>query len=58
MINIPIWLLVVLIATNFFVVLLVLVNIYVLFGILDLTYHNRHKPKKSEQDCPDEIDKQ
>lgn len=56
MINIPIWLLVLLIATNIFVLLLVLMLVYVFFGVIDLIYTPRRKPTKDERNCPNEIE--
>ena len=34
-----------------------LVILYFVSGILDLTYHERHKPDKNSQSCPYFIDK-
>ena len=30
--------------------------VYIIAGVLDLTYHERHKPKASEKNCPYEIE--
>lgn len=56
MINLPIWLLVVLIATNIIVWLAVSFFAYLIAYIRDITYYNRHKPNKREQNCPYEVD--
>lgn len=59
MVTIPIWLLVLLIATNFFMVLFLFMIIYFVCAILDLTYWERHykKIKPEEKNCPYSIEK-
>ena len=55
MINIPIWLLVLLIASNVFVLLVVIMVAYVFFGVIDLIYRPR-KQNRNESNCPDKIE--
>ena len=31
--------------------------IYIICGILDLTYHERHKKRTTKSDCPEKIEK-
>ena len=33
-----------------------LVLLYILFGILDLTYQERHKKQETKSKCPDKIE--
>ena len=55
-ISIPLWLLIFLVATNVIVWVVGLIILYIIFGILDFTYHQRHKSDKTN--CPDKIEKE
>ena len=58
MISLPIWLFVLMCVLSAFGILVVFLCIlYIVFLILDLTYHERH-PSKKESKCPDFIDKE
>ena len=54
MIPIPIWLLVLLIATNFFVIMCALILVYLIAGIHDILY----KPKKNKNNCPEKVERE
>ena len=55
MITIPFWLLIALLITNVIVWFVVITIAYIIGGILDLTYHERHK-KHRNNNCPYEVE--
>lgn len=59
MITIYLWLFVLLCIFAFIGLLFFIpIMIYLFFGILDLTYHERHKRyKDNHNDCPDKIER-
>jgi len=53
MINIPIWVFILILATNGIVWIFIAGIIYFIFGILDLTYYERHPEEKN---CPEKVE--